>query len=77
MEHLAEGAGYRTIFIESHEGKPLSVLLVPHLRRLLFALDRMAGAGNKARRALGVLKGFLGVIKVTWSDFKVGLDTSY
>ena len=74
MEHLAEEAKYRTIYIEAHEDKPLSVLLVPHLRSLLFSLDRMAGAGNKARRALGVLKSFLGGIKLTWADVELGLD---
>ena len=74
MERLAEQTGYRTVLIEANENMPLSVLLIPQLRRLLYALDRMAGAGNQARRALAVLKSFLGAIKVTWSDIEVGLD---
>lgn len=55
IDRMALDAGYRTILAEAHEGKSLAVLLAPHLRRLLFDLDRLAGAGNKARRGLVVL----------------------
>src|SRR6266542_3714879 len=40
MERIALQDGYRTIPIEAHEDKSLAALLVPHLRRLLFELDR-------------------------------------
>ena len=46
IERLAQDEGYRTILVEAHEGKSFAVLLAPHLRRLLFELDRLAGAGN-------------------------------
>lgn len=59
IERIAQENGYRTILVEAHEGKPLAVLLAPHLRRLLFDLDRMAGAGHKVRRGISVLKSFL------------------
>jgi len=74
MERLATQAGYHTLLVEAHEAKPLPLLLVPPLRRLLYDLDRMAGAGNLARRGLGVLKSFLGAVKVGWGDFEAGLD---
>lgn len=74
MERLAKDSGYRTISIEAHEEKPLSSLLPPHLRRLLFDLDRMAGAGNKVRRGLAVLKSFIGGVKVKVADVEFGLD---
>ena len=32
IERLAKADGYRTIFIEAHEDKPLGPLLAPHLR---------------------------------------------
>ena len=64
IERLAQGEGYRTILVEAHEGKSLAVLLAPHLRRLLFELDRLAGAGNKVRRGLAVLKSFVGAIRI-------------
>lgn len=64
VERMALTDGYRTVLVEAHEGKPLAVLLVPHLRRLLFEVDRLAGAGNKARRGLAVLKSFVGAMRI-------------
>ena len=74
IDRMAQAVGYRTILVEAHEGKSLAVLLAPHLRRLLFDLDRMAGAGDKVRRGLGVLKSFVGAIKVKVGDIDIGLD---
>ncbi len=74
IELLAKNDGYRTIVIEAHEDKPLGPLLAPYLRSLLFDLDRVAGAGDKVKRGLRVLRSFLGVLKVTYEDFAVGLD---
>lgn len=74
MERVAKNAGYRTLLVEAHESKQLPALLAPLLRRLLFDLDRSAGAGNLARRGLGVLKSFLGAIKISYGDFEAGLD---
>jgi hypothetical protein len=74
IDRMARDAGYRTILVEAHEGKALAVLLAPHLRRLLFDLDRLAGAGDKARRGLGVLKSFVSAIKVKVGEVDIGLD---
>ena len=74
MERLTQANGYHTITIEAHEDKSLAALLTPHLRRLLFDLDRMANFSEKVRRGLGVLKSFVNGIKVTVSDIEFGLD---
>ena len=74
IDRMALAAGYRTILLEAHEGKSLAVLLAPQLRRLLFDLDRMAGAGDKARRGIAVLKSFIGAIKVRVGDIDLSLD---
>ena len=74
MEDLAKKEGYRTIFIEAHENKPLGVMIAPYLRTLLFELDRVSGTGNKVKRALSVLRSFVGALKVTVHDITVGLD---
>lgn len=74
IERMAIGQGYRTVLVEAHENKSLAVLLAPHLRRLLFDLDRLAGAGEKVRRGLGVLKSFIGSIKVSYGDLELGMD---
>jgi len=49
-------------------------LLVPPLRKLLFELDRVAGAGDKVKHALAVLKGFMNGLKVKMGDIEIGLD---
>lgn len=74
IQKRAEGINYQTIFIEAHEDKSLGALLVPYLRALLFNIDRMAGLGNKAKRALSVLKSFVKSLKVTYGEITLGLD---
>jgi hypothetical protein len=74
IERIAVARDYRIITIEAHEGKPLANLLAPHLQRLLFEIDRLAGAGEKVRRGFAVLRSFLGAIKVTMNDVTIGLD---
>lgn len=74
MERMIRDDSYRTILVEAHENKSLAVLLIPHLRHLLFDLDRIAGAGNKARRGIAVLKSFITGIKVKMGDIEFGLD---
>ncbi len=74
MERMATKEGYRTISIEAHENKSLALLLIPQLRRLLFELDRMAGAGNKVRRGLAVLKSFIRGIRISVEGYEIGLD---
>jgi hypothetical protein len=74
IERMAQASGYRTILIEAHEGKSLAVLLAPQMRRLLFELDRMAGAGDKVRRGIAVLKSFVAAIKVKVGEIDIGID---
>ena len=74
IERLAKADGYRTIVVEAHEDKPLGPLIAPYLRNLLFELDRIAGAGDKVKRGLRVLRSFLGALQVTYNDITVGLD---
>lgn len=74
MERLAEESGYKTILVEAHEDKSLGALLIPPLRRLLFNLDRLANAGNKAKKGLAVLKSFISTIKMKVGDVEFGLD---
>lgn len=74
IERQARATGYRTIVIEAHEDKPLGPLLAPYVRSVLYDLDRTAGAGDKVKRGLRVLRSFLGAIKITYADVEVGLD---
>ncbi len=74
IERMAQASDYRTIPIEAHEDKPLGPLIAPHLRTLLYALNRMAGAGDKVKRGLAVLRSFVGTLKVTVGEVTLGLD---
>lgn len=74
IQQDAEAMGYQTILTEAHEKKSLGALLAIPLRQLLFALDRRANAGYKAKRALAILKGFISAVKVKMGDFEFGLD---
>lgn len=74
MERMAATEGYSTILIEAHEDKSLALLLIPQLRRLLFELNRLAGAGDKVRRGLAVLKSFISGVRVSVEGYEFGLD---
>jgi hypothetical protein len=74
IERLAKAEGYRTLSVEAHENKPLGPLIAPSLRTLLYDLDRIAGAGDKAKRGLAVLRSFVGALKVNFADVTLGLD---
>ena len=74
IKRMADTEGYRTIFIEAHEGKALGPLIAPHLRSLLYDLDRIAGTGDKVKRGLAVLRSFIGAIKVSMGEVSIGLD---
>ncbi len=74
VDRMARSEGYRTILVEAYEDKPLGPLISPHLREILYDLDRLAGAGDKVKRGLRVLRSFLGVLKVTYHDVSIGLD---
>lgn len=74
IERLAQDLKYRTIFVEAHENKHLGPLLAPQLRKLLYDLDRISGAGQKVKRGLAVLRSFIGSIKITVDDTTFGLD---
>lgn len=74
VRKLADEFGYSTVFIEAHENKPLAALLLPPLRQLLIALDRMANLSEKAKRGLRVLKSFFNGVKLKYQDIEIGID---
>lgn len=73
IERLAKKDGYHTALIEAHESKSLGPLIVPHLRTLLFDLDRIAGMSDKLKRGLAVLRSFISALTVTMGDITLGL----
>lgn len=77
IQRVAEAQGYRVIFIEAHESrqkKTLPTLLIPHLRRILFDLDRGEKVSEKARKALRVFKSFISALKIKAGDLEFSID---
>ncbi|MFO0828667.1 MAG: ATP-binding protein [Phycisphaerales bacterium] len=74
IERFAIDGGYRTISIEAHEDKHLGPLIAGHLRGVLFDLDRMGKMAERVKRALRVLRSFVGGLKVTVGEVTLGLD---
>lgn len=71
---LSEESGYKSILIEAHEKKSLATLLLPHLRQLLFQLDRMENISRKVKRGFHVLKSFMNGVKMKIHDVEFYLD---
>lgn len=71
---IAEAQDCPSLHLEAHDGKSLAELIVPGLRRLLLSLDAMAKATDSTRRALRVLRSFIGSVKVKVGELDVGLS---
>lgn len=77
IQHLAEARGYKVSFVEAQESrqkKSLPQLLIPHLRRILFELNRGEHVSEKARKALRVLKSFISACKFKAGEFEFSID---
>jgi DNA polymerase III delta prime subunit len=70
----AGAAGFVGIEVEAPEGRSLPALLIPALRTALLKLNRLESAVELGKRALRVLGGFIGAMKVRYGDIEFGLD---
>ena len=73
IDKLAKKNEYHSVYIEAHERKNLSSLLLPHLRYMLFQLDK-GTVSEKVKRGFRVLKSFLNGIKLKFHDVEISLD---
>ncbi|MBK6802771.1 ATP-binding protein [Novosphingobium sp.] len=73
MRRDAEQAGLTVISIEAPEGRSLPAVLAPALRSALLRLDRLKGAGDKVRRALSALAGFV-KLKASYGDLAIAVE---
>lgn len=74
METMADGDGFKTIMIEAQEGRSLAAALVPELRNVLYQLNLMKNAGDKVKRALMILRNFIGSVKLSYREFGIDLE---
>ena len=73
ISKIAEKNGYHSILVEAYEKKPLSALLIPPLRQMLFQLDQ-GSLSEKVKRGLRILKSFLNRVKVKYQDIEISMD---
>jgi len=71
---MADTEGLQHLLVEAHEDKPLPALLLPALRQILLALDRLGTLQEKVKHGLRVLKSFANSVKVKYGDLEIGLD---
>ena len=74
VTRIAEDLGCKTFYMEATDKKPLPVLLVPELRRLLLSLDTMAKATEATKRGLRILKSFVSKVKFDLGGIDVGIS---
>jgi type II secretory pathway predicted ATPase ExeA len=74
ISERAKEEGYKELMIEADENKALPVLLIPHLRQVLFALDRGEMVSEKVKRGLRVLKSFASGLKLKIGEIELGMD---
>lgn len=71
---IAQESGYSVVNIEVTESQSFVEVLVPAVRKVLFALDAIAGVNARVKRGLRVLKSFIGALKVKVGEFEIGFD---
>lgn len=69
-----EARGFVVVTIEAPEKRSLPSLLIPSLRLALLKLDRLAAAGDLAKKTLRALGSFVGAMKVKYQDIEFGVD---
>jgi AAA ATPase domain len=74
---IARGESFLTVDVEAHENKTLPELLTPGLRKSLYSLSATENAKAQAARALRVLKGFVGALKVSFGGVEVGIEPEH
>ena len=74
IEHMAMEQGYKTIIFEVQDGQSLAQVLATALRNILYELNLVAGAGEKVRRGLMILRNFIGAVKLSYGDFGIDLE---
>ncbi|GMV02323.1 MAG: AAA family ATPase [Burkholderiaceae bacterium] len=70
----ADAAGCATMLLEAPEKRSLPALLAPGLRAALLRLDRLAAGGDRVKRALRALGGFVQAMKLRYQDIEFGID---
>lgn len=69
----AEKRNYKTITIEAHDGKKISHLLAPELRKILLSLSKIQATKERCKYVLGVFVSFISSIKINMNEIDIGI----
>lgn len=70
---LAEDLGFHVVMLEAPEGQRLAQYLAPALKSTLLRLSRVEKARDYAARAIGALRGFASVFKVSIGEVEIAV----
>lgn len=70
---LAEDLGFHVVMLEAPEGQRLAQYLAPALKSTLLRLSRVEKAKDYAARAIGALRGFASVFKVSIGEVEFAI----
>jgi Cdc6-like AAA superfamily ATPase len=70
----SDARGFVVVTVEAPEKRSLPALIIPPMRSALLKLDRLASAGDLAKKALRTLGGFVGAMKIKYQDIEFGVD---
>ncbi len=68
---MAESQGAKAVLMEANEERPLTSMLLPPLRQVLFSLDAMANTSEKVKRGLRVFRSFITGLKAKVGDLEL------
>ncbi len=74
INEFAEKEGHLAVYLEMPEDRGLAQMLVPPLRKLLFALSREEQTKEIAKRGLGILRAFASMFKLSIGDIEFGVQ---
>jgi AAA ATPase domain len=76
IQEISKERGFYEILIEANENKPLLHLIIPQLKRILFAFDHIEAAKDRAKRGLRIMRSLIGSLKVSFGEVDFGLNIS-
>jgi len=74
LKNDAESEGLICVQFESPENRNLPAMIVPSLRAALLKLNRLAGLGDTAAKAVRILGSFISSAKVKYEGMEFGFD---
>jgi len=76
ISDIAHDFGFLPTMIEANENNSLPQMLIPQLKKILFAVDTIESAKQKAKYAFRVLRSFISTVTIKINDIDYGLNVA-